>query len=335
MIRSSESISHDGGEDPPKPRVSVVMSVYNGERYLAAAIDSILQQTFSDFELLIVDDGSNDNSAAMIREYAERDGRIRFWQHKRNRGQADAQNTGLAAARGTFITRMDCDDISKPQRLEKQVAFMDSTPEIGCVGTCGQVMTHNMKSILSDFKVPSQHAMIALYQIIGYGVLGASLMFRREFVTAVRGYEPGRRAVDDLELISRLLQDTRIRFANLSESLYLYRRHEQPKFRDPNAAPHIEGRKLKHRNLRRLGFEAPEAAMARFARLGTYTKLSWSGRRTVKKDLRRLIEGMIRENWVEAADRTTLHKEMNRLMEIASPRLWQKFCHWRRHRFGR
>ena len=113
------------------PAVSVILSVYNGEKYLAEAIDSILAQTFSDFELIIVDDGSSDSTASIARAYAQRDSRIRFMQLARNMGLADARNHGIAAARGEFATMMDADDISLPQRLEKQVGFLRANPAIG------------------------------------------------------------------------------------------------------------------------------------------------------------------------------------------------------------
>ena len=104
------------------------MPVYNGEKYLAEAIDSILAQTYADFELLIVDDGSTDCSAEIIRSYEPRDSRISFKQLERNSGQGPALNAGLEMASGEYITNMDCDDISFPQRLEKQAAFLQSHP---------------------------------------------------------------------------------------------------------------------------------------------------------------------------------------------------------------
>ena len=316
------------------PQVSVVMPVYNGQRYLAEAIESILTQSCADFELIIVDDGSGDNSAAIIRAYAERDERIRFFQHERNRGRADAMNTGIAAAESQYITRMDCDDVSLPERLEKQVAFLESNPGIGALGACGKFMNRDLATLRHDFIVPTQHALIALQHFLGYGFIGATVLYRRDCLIAVGGYEPGRRYVDDLELMSRLLDQTPIRLANLPDILYLYRRHDQLKFRDPNSGPHIEGKKLKRRDLQRLGFAEPEATMGRLPDLRRDRRLSWAARRAGKQDLKRLIDGLIERSWVEPGDRATLEAEMNDILEHTSPRLWQMFCHWRRHHFG-
>ena len=187
------------------------MPVYNGERFLSDAIESILDQTFTDFELIVVDDGSQDASAAIVRAYRQRDQRLRLLQLERNMGRCDARNAGIAAAAGRYIAAMDADDFSLPRRMEMQTHFLLSHPEIGVVGSCGQGMNHDMSEPLHDFEVPAQHALIALYTFLRYGILGASLMFRRECLTQVGGYENGRRFCDDLELHWRMLRDTSIR----------------------------------------------------------------------------------------------------------------------------
>ena len=106
-----------------KPKVSLVMKVYNGEQYLCQAIDSILNQTFRDFELLIIDDGSTDHSVEKIRNYEDQ--RIRFLQNERNMGLCITQNKVIGEARGEYIAVMDCDDISYPERFQKQVDIVD------------------------------------------------------------------------------------------------------------------------------------------------------------------------------------------------------------------
>ena len=156
-------------------------------------------------------------------------------------------------------------------------------------------------------------------------------MLRREFLVAVNGYEPGRRRVDDPELLSRLLNDTSIRFANLPDFLYLYRQHDQAR----NPAGYAEEMRLKRFNLKRLGHPEPDAVLDRLAQLQPFNRLPWAERRRTKLDFKRLIDGMVAHNWVDAADRPLLIAEMNRLLERASPRLWQMFCHWYRHRVKR
>ena len=115
------------------PDVSVLLPVYNGERYLAGALRSILLQTFPRYELIVVDDGSTDDTGGILKSHS--DSRIRVVRHARNLGLVAALNTGLAASRGRFIARMDVDDISLPMRLERQVAFLSRNSHVGACGS--------------------------------------------------------------------------------------------------------------------------------------------------------------------------------------------------------
>ncbi len=111
-----------------KPEVTVLMPVYNGRRFLPAAIESVLHQSFDDFELLIIDDGSRDDSLAIVRGYADRDARLRVISRE-NRGLVETLNEGIEAARGKWLARLDCDDISLPDRLAAQVGFLRDHPD--------------------------------------------------------------------------------------------------------------------------------------------------------------------------------------------------------------
>ncbi|GHT52306.1 hypothetical protein AGMMS49982_12160 [Bacteroidia bacterium] len=115
------------------PRISVLMPAYNAETYIAEAIESILQQTYSDFEFIIINDGSTDKTAEIIRGYD--DSRIQFIDNTKNQGLIAILNQGLDLAQGEYIARMDTDDISLPTRFEKQIAFMDAHPDVGILGT--------------------------------------------------------------------------------------------------------------------------------------------------------------------------------------------------------
>ena len=120
------------------PTISVIMSVYNGEKYLREAIDSILNQTFKDFEFIIIDDGSTDNSAEIIKSYD--DNRIVLIQQG-NKGLAAALNEGIKIARGKYIARMDADDISEPDRFEVQFQYMEKNPECVVVGSLSNIIS--------------------------------------------------------------------------------------------------------------------------------------------------------------------------------------------------
>lgn len=117
------------------PKISVIMSVYNGESYLAQAVDSVLRQTFSDWELIIINDCSSDSTASILKEYAERDARVHVLTNEVNSKLPASLNRGIAASRGTYIARMDADDICLPDRLEKQYRFMEEHPDVA-ISSC-------------------------------------------------------------------------------------------------------------------------------------------------------------------------------------------------------
>ena len=142
------------------PQVSVVMPVYNGERYLAEAIASILGQTFADFEFIIVDDGSSDGSPEIVREYAQRDSRILSVFLEKNQGEASARNRGIERASGKYIAAMDSDDISLPDRLRLQLEFLNKNPTIGVLGGNVWVIDQDYK-FLGQSKLPQEHPLIA------------------------------------------------------------------------------------------------------------------------------------------------------------------------------
>ena len=314
---------------PVNPLVSVVMTVYNGEKYLAEAIESILAQTFIDFELIIVDDGSRDRSAGIIRDYQSRDDRIRLLALEHNAGMMAARNHGVKAAQGEFITGMDSDDVSLPDRLEKQVAFLLANPEVGAVGT-GALMTDENLNPYHAYGLSERHARIAYDLILGPCVVGATVMTRQAIANACGGYDESWMRVADIELISRLI--TRTRLANLTENLYLYRQHDSQQGSTPQAMKFWDD--LMARLLFRLWGEAPRISLDRLMRVRRRQKISWRQRRLAKRDIKRLIEAMIRAGWVEEDDRPLLLRRMRRQLEWVSPRIWQKFCHWRRHHFG-
>ena len=316
------------------PLVSVIMPVYNGEKYLAEAIESVLSQTFTNFELLIVDDGSTDGSAEIIRAFEAQDRRVRFIQLAHNIGMADAWNQGIAATTAEYITGMDCDDVSLPQRLEKQVDFMRDNPHIGGVGTWACRMNQDLTQIIFDLQTPPQHALIALHMFFNRSVVGATVMYRQKYIRAVGGYTPGINGYHDRDLQLRLLWDTDIRFANLPDILYLYRKHEHAWSVIEERNSPEEGLARKRLAFARLCGKTPEATMNRLHILSMRGKLGWAQRRAAKRDLKRLIESMIAHNWVEPEDKPLLIAEINRSLEQASPRRWQQFCHWRRHRLG-
>lgn len=202
-------------------QVSVIMPVYNAEKYLREAIESILTQTFSDFEFLILNDGSTDHSIDIIRSY--NDSRIRIHSSGVNRGLIFQLNKGLNLSRGKYIARMDADDISLPERLARQVEFLETHPEIGVLGT-GVTIIDGDGNTSHTLQPPTQHVVIKWCLCFNNLITHPSVMMRRQIVGQVGGYNPDMALAEDFDLWRRLSCVTRL--SNLKDLLVFYRIHD-------------------------------------------------------------------------------------------------------------
>jgi glycosyltransferase involved in cell wall biosynthesis len=207
------------------PTISVVMSVHNGEKYLREAMESILNQTFRDFEFIIIDDGSTDGSKQILEEYAVKDSRIRLVSRE-NCGLTKSLNEGIALARGEFIARMDADDVSLPERFEKQVQFLKEKPEFVAVGT-GVMMTDCDLRPLQQRGQPKGHGNICRELLCGNGgaMTHPAAMIRRSALQKLGGYDERFETAQDLDLFIRLSEIGQIE--NLDPVLLLWRQHPQ------------------------------------------------------------------------------------------------------------
>jgi glycosyltransferase involved in cell wall biosynthesis len=202
------------------PTITVLMPVYNGAMYLPEAIDSILQQTYEDFEFLIIDDGSMDQSVRIINSYD--DPRIRLIKNEHNLGLVSTLNKGIDLAKGEFIARMDCDDISLPERFEKQMALMSQHPE---VGVCGGWIEYFMGRVLV-LKLPVSDEEIKRRLPSDNPIAHPTVMMRTKVIKNLQVYyNPGYSHVEDYELWIRLAVVTC--FANIPEVLLKYRIHPE------------------------------------------------------------------------------------------------------------
>jgi glycosyltransferase involved in cell wall biosynthesis len=206
------------------PVVSVSMSVYNSARYLRDAIESILNQTFTDFEFLIIDDGSTDQSLKILQEYAAKDQRI-WLNHRENRGIPQTRNELLAQAKGEFVAVMDADDVALPDRLARQVSFLRQHPDVVCVGGCLDWIDEKGR-LLGHCVMPEQDDEIQNFLVGGISLLHhPTTLVRRSALVAVDGYNESMVASSDLDLWLRLGEIGRL--ANLSDTVLQYRLHSQ------------------------------------------------------------------------------------------------------------
>jgi glycosyltransferase involved in cell wall biosynthesis len=205
------------------PTLSVCMPVYNAEQYIREATESILRQTFADFEFIIIDDGSTDDSKQILEEFARKDARVRLVSRP-NTGYTIALNEALGLARAPYLARMDADDISMPDRFEKQLAYLRANPD--CVVVGSRIMTidpfgsplYQPRHELGHSEIESQ-----LLAGVGWAIVHPASMMVREHVVALQGYRVEMEPSEDLDLFLRLAERGKI--ANLPDVLLHYRQH--------------------------------------------------------------------------------------------------------------
>jgi len=212
------------------PRVSVVMAVRDGAAFLAPAVESILAQNFSEFELIVVDDGSADGTPALLAEFAARDRRVRVLTQS-PAGLITALNHGIAAAAAALIARMDADDIAKPERLARQVDVLAARPEVAVVGSAVELIDRRGKT-LRIRQPPTEAEAVRAALPRANCIAHPTVMMRRDTVVAAGGYRHAFVDAEDYDLWLRIAE--RHDLINLPEPLLLYREHAgQLTWRDP------------------------------------------------------------------------------------------------------
>ena len=185
------------------PKVSILMCVYNGEIHLREAVESILNQSFKDFEFVIVDDGSTDSSWQILTEYSIGDSRIVLIQNEKNLGLEKSLNKGLAATKGEYFARQDADDVSIANRLQLQVDFLDNHPEVGALGTCVEYIDDRSHTTGTN-SLPTDHESLQSLLLFNNFMHHSTLMVRRSLMQKLEGYNEDMRYVEDYDLWWRL-----------------------------------------------------------------------------------------------------------------------------------
>lgn len=262
--------------------VTVLMPVYNGEKYLRPAIESILSQTYRDFEFLILDDGSTDASAAIVGSYG--DARIRFLTNPRRLKLSGALNRGMDEARGSLIARMDADDIARPERLARQVAFFRENREVGICGAWVRRFGSGKPRIDRN---PTASPEIRAYTLFECPFSHPSVMFNKNlFAAAGLRYDGDFYPTEDYELWTRAVH--LFPCANIPEVLLDYRVHQGGmtggEWNDMDA----QGARIGAQNLKRLEIAPTPAELALHRNVGRAGSRRW-------KDFRELEEA---ESWL-------------------------------------
>lgn len=225
------------------PLISVVMSVYNGEKYLSEAIESILGQTYKNFEFIIINDGSTDKSFEVLNYYAELENRIVVISRE-NKGLIDSLNEGIKKAKGKYIVRMDADDISLPTRFEEQVKFMENNPDIGISGSAVIRFGENIKTVI--WKLLKNNGAIKSELLFSSTFAHPSVIMNKKMIFKYNlFYDNQFLHAEDFELWTRIAKITNM--ANLPKPLLKYRVGENSITREANK--NLEERYLIHKRI--------------------------------------------------------------------------------------
>lgn len=320
-----------GGAVPSIARVklvTVILPVHDAEAYVAEAIESILGQTCADFELLVIDDGSTDRSVEVVQGY--RDPRVRLLRNPENIGISATLNRGLDAATGVYVARMDADDVSLPERLQKQVDFLDRNPDIGLAGAGMELFGAAEGAVVAPRADPDA---VASSLPFFNPICHPSVMMRASvFREAALRYDPSFPHAEDYELWTRAARATRL--ANLPEILIRYRKHAAAVSAVHRAAQRATTGRIRRRELAALGIDpsaaedalhAAIAALAFQAEPGHVEEVErWllrlgEANRAEARYPRRAFARRLGEYWLSAGRFAVERGVMSRARALASP----------------
>lgn len=214
------TLLYNDGVNDKKPLISVVMPAYNAERYISEAIESILKQSFKDFELIIIDDCSTDKTPEIIQKYSKQDPRIKTYRNETNMKLAKTLNTGIKHANGKYIARMDADDVSLPNRLEIQKTFMEKHPYVGILGGGMVIMNQNGEKI-SKRSYHRDDPSIRKHMFRFSPFCHPAVIIRKEAFDKTQGYKHEYNPAEDYEFYFQLGRFCE--FANTDSELLRYR----------------------------------------------------------------------------------------------------------------
>lgn len=297
--------------DLDSPKVSVVMPAYNGGKYICEAIESILVQTYKAFELIVVNDGSTDDSVTRILSFD--DPRIRLIDRERNLGLAITRNEGVEAARGEYIAMLDCDDIACPTRLEEQVRFLDDNPDFGMVGSWVENFDEEDQTVLEECRFECDSEKIPV-NLLFHNVFAQSAVMMRRSILTDAPYREDFPPAEDYDLWVRIASKCRI--ANLPRVLVKYRKHAEGVSWRKTEAMEASVVKNIRQQLERLGFEPDDKDLIVHRRIG------------LKQRAQNLEELISAENWlmrIAVANRRTAVYSAEVLESLIGQK-WHRYC---------
>ncbi len=233
--------------------LTVIMPVYNGEKYLEEAIESILNQSFTDFKLLVLDDNSSDSTPKILKAYQDKDSRVVVITKSKNIGPAKLRNEGFEIAQTEFIALMDADDIAMPTRFEKQLQVFRQHPEVGLCGSWFTIFGNKKEKII---KHSSTHEALRVHFLSSCGIGNSTVMLRKAALGDFR-FDSDFIVAEDYELWSKFIHHTT--FYNIQESLVRYRWHQTNISQTRKQHEKDAERIIKKRQLQRFGIDFKES----------------------------------------------------------------------------
>lgn len=316
---------------PNRPRISLLMAVRNGERYLSEALRSILAQTYKELEVILVDDASNDGTKSVIDKYAKSDSRLVCIQNERHLGLARSLNIGLEFARGEFLARQDADDLSLPDRIELQVDFLEKNPQVGVLGSA-YYLIDNRGRVLKTKHPPQKDTTIRWHMLFHNPFCHSSIMVRRGLLEWPKvGYDEKWSVAQDYELWSRLLENTMA--ANLSRPLVCLRIHEGQISKRHNeeqnaAADLISAEALKKICGKSFNLEEVHALRILFESFPKHVNVEQAGLLTLFLEV---LECFGRQAWVSKTEFSRIRAFWLARVVSATPRMGLKGGLWKRY----
>lgn len=248
-----------------KPAVSVITTVYNCEKYISQSVESILDQNFKDLEYIIVDDGSSDSTLSIIKDHAGRDPRLIIIENTENLGRVISLNKALERSSGKYIAIQDADDVSLPDRLKKQVEFMESDHEYVLTG-CDITVVNERGEQVSQPVRPEKDIEAKFSLLFRCTFANPSIMYRRDVISRHKiKYEEEFIHSEDFRIISRISRHGRVK--NLREKLLFYRRHESNNSKVNSSKLNENSNKIVRDNLSEFGFNISTEQAERLRRL--------------------------------------------------------------------
>ena len=238
--------------------LTVIMPVYNGEKYLEEAINSVLNQTFTDFKLLVLNDNSSDRTSSILDAYQKKDSRIEVINKAKNEGPARLRNEGIDRAQTEFIAIMDADDISQPTRFEKQIRVFKEHPEVGLCCSWFTIFGNKKEKIIKHSKT---HDALKVQFLENCAVGNSTVMLRKEALGDLR-FETEFIVAEDYVLWSKLIRNTK--FHNIQESLVRYRWHQTNISQTREQYAQDTERIIRERQLNYLGIKADDDSMENY-----------------------------------------------------------------------